>query len=218
MEFTVQIYSFKNCVSANFKRKIGILGGTFNPVHVGHIYMARRAYQEFSLDKVIFIPVGDPPHKRDIEVTDKEHRFTMVEIAVDGIEGMEVSRVEVERQGSTYTIDTLSALKQQSDDEFYYIIGTDTLFEITTWKRYEEVLKLTEFICFSRPGYETEKILRYLEFFREEYSKHIHMSEYRGIDVSSHEIRKRVKMGLSIKGLVPDDVETYIRENGLYIL
>ena len=218
MEFSIQICNFKNCISAHFKRKIGILGGTFNPIHVGHIYMAARAYKEFSLDKVLFVPVGDPPHKKDIEVVDKEHRYTMVEIGIDGLEGMEVSRLEIERQGATYTIDTLNAFKEESDDEFYYIIGADTLFEITTWKRYEEVLKLTEFICFSRPGYETEKVNKYIDFFREKYSKKIYMSEYRGIDVSSNEIRKRVKSSESIKGLVSDGVETYIKENGLYIL
>lgn len=217
MEFTVQICNFRKCMLAHFKRKIGILGGTFNPIHVGHIYMAKRAYEEFSLDKVLFIPVGDPPHKRDIEVVDKEHRFTMAEIGIEGQEGMEVSRLEVDRLGSTYTIDTLNALKE-GGDEFYYIIGADTLFELTTWKRYEEVFKLTEFICFSRPGYETEKVIKYLDFFKEKYSKHIYLSEYRGIDVSSNEIRKRIKNGQPIKGLVSDDVETYIKENGLYIL
>ena len=217
MDYFTQICDLNSAHASRYERKIGLFGGTFNPVHLGHVYMARQVYREFKLDKVVFIPVGDPPHKRNDHVEGKEHRFAMLQIALSGLDGFEVSRVELDREGSTYTIDTLTLLKKQMTGcKFYFIVGADNIFEIVTWKRYEEVLKLTEFICFYRPGYEKEKVFEYMRFYQEKYGKEILLSEYTGINVSSKEVRKKLQEGESVKGLVGEGVEHYIKENGLY--
>lgn len=198
------------------KEKIGLLGGTFNPVHLGHVYMAKEILKEFSLDKIIFIPVGDPPHKEGNKIVNKEHRFAMLEIATADEKKFFVSRIELDRVGKTYTIDTMRQLKSEYDADFYFIIGADTLFELPTWKEYEEVFKITDFICISRPGYDEDKAQAYKKYYKERFSKDIRFSSSTGLDMSSEEIRAKLKNGESVKGFLDENVEYYIISNGLY--
>lgn len=198
-------------------RKIGINGGTFDPIHIGHIKSAENVFIALDLDEVVFIPTGNPPHKVSNLVTDETHRFEMVKLAIEGNDKFKVSNIEVNRKGYSYTIDTLKELKKQyeekyGDVKFYYIIGTDVLAEIQSWKDSKEVFKICEFAVLKRPGYAYSdakiKAVQSGALIHEIYSEEI--------DISSTEIRDKVKRGESIEKYVPQKVYEYILNNGLY--
>lgn len=199
--------------------KIGILGGTFNPIHNGHLIMAEEIRETFKLDKILFIPSGTPPHKSGDEVIDKEHRVNMVLEAIKDNKFFEKSRIEVERKGYTYTIDTLKELKasQKEDVLLYYIIGADVLYDLLNWKDYQLVLKECKFIAALRPGNESDKFERHVKYLKTNFEAKISKGYIPLIDISSTEIRKRVKEGRTIKYLVPESVENYIKKNKLYL-
>ncbi len=197
--------------------KIGILGGTFNPPHCGHLHMALSAIEDFGLDKVILLPVGDPPHKRNINVAPGIHRLNMIEILKGDDSRLEVSDMEIRRQGYTYTIDSLRALaKDIKNAVFYYIIGEDTLFELETWKEYENVFAMTEFICIPRPGGERALLRSRINDMRIKYNKRIALSLHEGPDISSTEIRRLIAERRDTSGLIPNEVRRYIDDNELY--
>lgn len=200
------------------KQRIGISGGTFNPIHLGHLIIAEMARDRFGLDKVLFIPSGMPPHKNLGSVLDAEQRFDMVRRAVAGNSYFEESRIEIDRVGYTYTVDTLKKLRELygSDAILYYIIGADVLHDLVTWKSFEEVFKICEFIAALRPGNNTQDFYRQMEYLKDTYGAVIHFIETPLIEISSTDIRKRIKEGRSIKYLVPESVEEYIKSNKLY--
>ncbi|MDF2524348.1 MAG: nicotinic acid mononucleotide adenylyltransferase [Clostridiales bacterium] len=199
-------------------KRVGISGGTFDPIHYGHLITAEHIREKFELDKILFIPAGTPPHKDINQVTESEHRYNMVCSAVNGNPAFEVSRVEVDRKGYTYTVDTLSQLQQSygRETEFNFIIGADVVSELLTWKDPERVFGLCNFIAVFRPGYEMKQFLEQIEYLKKSYSARIKTINVPLIDISSTEIRSRVKSGLSIRYLVPHEVEQYIYKNKLY--
>lgn len=199
-------------------RKIGIFGGTLNPVHHGHLIMAENARERFGLDKVLFIPTGIPPHKNDVEVTSALHRFNMVKCALSGNPDFEASRLEIDRTGYSYTVDTLMSLKgvHGKNAMFYFIIGADVIPELVTWKNFSKVFEMCSFIAVLRPGYQCESFMAQVTELRERYSASISTVDVPMIDISSTNIRERIKSGASIKYLVPQCVEKYIYDNGLY--
>jgi len=207
-------------VQNNTKRykKIGISGGTFDPVHHGHLIAAQEIRERLELDKVLFIPVGLPPHKKNQRVTEPEHRYNMVLEAIRSNPFFEASRIEIDRGGYTYTIDTLLNLKviYGDDTRLFFIIGADVVPELVTWKRFEEVFKLCEFVAVNRPGSQREGFFESVRYLKERYSAIIHTIMLPSIEISSTDIRNRVKNGRTIKYLVPESVEKYIYENGLY--
>ncbi|MGI6169555.1 MAG: nicotinate-nucleotide adenylyltransferase [Christensenellales bacterium] len=199
------------------RRRVGLLGGTFNPVHVGHVALGMQAKKEFSLDGVVYVPVGLPPHKRDEFVADAQDRFAMLQLAVGGQPGLSISRIEMDRQGYTYTVDTLTDLKcLYPDDDFYFIIGADTLFEVQTWKNVARVFELCGFIVFYRPGHHAVAMMEEVGRLREAYGARMQFAEFTGPDVSSTLIRHKLERGESVEGMLPPGVERYILENGVY--
>jgi len=190
--------------------KIGIMGGTFDPIHLGHLEMAEFCLKCFDLDKIMFLPLGDAPHKQNI--TAKELRIEMLRNATAYEKRFFVSTVEAERTGKTYTFDTLTELKSNSNDDFCYIIGGDTLNTLDMWYRAEDVFKLTRFLVIDRPNVD----------FAEKAKKAIAMGArliftyHQGLNISSTEIRERVKHGASVEGLVDPNTEAFIYEHGLY--
>lgn len=200
-------------------RKIGILGGTFNPVHYGHLIIAEAAREALGLDRVLFIPSGLPPHKSNSEVAGAEHRYDMVERAVRSNPYFEASRAEIERPGYTYTVDTLRSLgvRYGGNAGLYFIIGADVINELTTWKNFKEVFALCSFIAFRRPGADRNSFEGDTARLKEKYPLSISVIEAPLIDISSTGIRERVSAYKSIKYLVPECVEEYIYENGLYV-
>lgn len=195
--------------------KIGILGGTFNPIHMGHLMIAEHIRQEKNFDKIIFIPTGDPPHK-DVEVPGIK-RAEMVRLAISDNKHFEMSPIEVNREGITYTVDTLRELKNIYD-EMYYIIGSDTIFQLRTWKNFKEVAKMTKFIYMLRPGTEDASVLSdEIEFLKENYNAQIEEIEGPMLYLSSTYLRERIKGDKSIKYLVPVSVIKFINDEGLYV-
>lgn len=161
---------------------------------------------------MLFIPNGDPPHKAD-DLTDSEHRYEMVRLATESNPGFEVSRMEVEREGPSYTFDTLTDLRSRNpDSDLYYIIGVDALAEILTWYRPAEVIELATFIAVSRPGYDCNS----LSVLPESYHSQIQSLETIGFDLSATAIRERARAGLPLRYLLPDSVDSYICHHGLY--
>lgn len=200
------------------KGKTGIFGGTFNPIHNGHLIVAESVREQFGLDRVLFMPSGQPPHKRDSEVIDPEHRFEMVRLAVESNPFFEASRMEIDRSGFTYTVNTLQELRAQCGDEteFYFIIGADVVPELITWKDFRQVFSLCEFIAVLRPGFDREAFMGEIGRISADYGAVIHTVGARLVDISSTEIRGRRMAGESIKYLVPDGVMEYIYKEGLY--
>ena len=198
--------------------KLGIFGGTFNPIHYGHLIAAEAVRERLQLDKVIFMTSGRPPHKNDEQVADAEDRYEMVKQAIASNPYFEASRIELDRKGYTYTVDTLRALKQEYGDStrLHFIIGADIVDELTTWKEYENVFRLCDFAAVLRPGYDRTKLEADIQRLKEQYGVGIHTVTIPLIDISSTDIRERCALGRSIRYLVTDDTERFIIQHGLY--
>ncbi|NLX63633.1 MAG: nicotinate-nucleotide adenylyltransferase [Clostridiaceae bacterium] len=196
---------------------LGIMGGTFNPIHYGHLLMCEGIREEFNLEKIIFIPAKTPPHKDNTKIIEAQDRLRMVELAIGDNPFFEASEIEMKREGASYTVDTLRLIKEQENNkEISLIIGADSLVQFETWKDYREIFKLAVIIVASRPDTKEDILSSYINKFRKEYGANIQKYSGKAMDYSSTEIRKRVGMGLSIKYMVPPEVERYIYENGLY--
>ncbi len=198
--------------------RIGILGGTFNPVHLGHLALARGAVKAFGLEKVLFIPSAKPPHKKPGALAPVKHRMAMLKLAIKGKPGFEISDIETRRAGPSYTIDTITRLKKKNPSaDYYFIIGSDSLRELHTWKRIRDLLKLCTFITFTRPGkggpgrIKNTRLgpARTCELMR-------HFMPGRMPDISSSAIRRRIAEGKNIRYLVPQAVAEYIAAKALY--
>jgi len=207
--------------SNNKPKKIGIMGGTFNPVHHGHLVTAQEALNQFDLDEVIFIPTGDPPHKIDDLLAHAEDRYLMTVIATSSNSSFFVYRIEIDRKGKSYTIDTVKELRKLfgSDSELYFITGADAILEILTLKNTREIVTLAKFIAATRPGYDLSRIkeLKTTLFSNEdEGDRRIFIMEIPALAISSTDIRQRIKIGRPVNYLVPEGVNNYILKHGLY--
>lgn len=199
-------------------RRIGILGGTFNPIHNGHLLMAETVRESFELDKILFIPSGQPPHKTNDTVADAESRYEMVQRAVGSNRYFEASRIEIDRRGYTYTIDTLNILKKEygSETQLFFLIGSDVIPELKTWRNCNDVFKMCEFIAAIRPGYDEGTFKAALRDGLISEELKITLTKTPLMEISSSAIRERVRKGQTIKYLVPEKVEYYIYSKGLY--
>ncbi len=200
------------------KLRYAIMGGTFDPIHFGHLAAAEAVKEELHCDKIIFIPSGNPPHKRMRTLTDTIHRYTMTVMAVNSNPNFEVSNIEISRNGYTYTLDTVKQLLDYYSDnvELLFITGADAILEVETWYKVEELLKLCSFVAVTRPGYDKSKLEQKLEYLESKYNSRLYSIDVPGLNISSTDIRKRVKEGRSIKYLVPESIEQYIYKNKLY--
>jgi len=196
-------------------RRIGLMGGSFNPIHCGHLNMARAALDSGMVDQVLFLPSGNPPHKRS-GLADKLDRLAMARLAISGEPDMEICTEEIDREGVIYTVDTLTILRQKMPDaRFYYLIGADTLRVLHTWRRAEDVIHLCAFLVVMRPGEDEADVLEAAARWRA-LGAQIDFLPARLMDISSTEIRERMEDGRSLEALVPAQVEAYIRAHGLY--
>ncbi|HEY5501025.1 MAG TPA: nicotinate-nucleotide adenylyltransferase [Candidatus Humimicrobiaceae bacterium] len=203
------------------KLKIGIMGGTFNPVHHGHLVAAGEALSQFNLNRVIFIPSGDPPHKNSSEERIAEHRYLMTVIATSANNNFFVSRIEIDRKGKSYTVDTVRELRKiyGESTDLYFITGADAILEILTWKKTAEIMELCSFIAATRPGYNISRIQDLKErLFKKtkNNTEKIFVMEVPALAISSTDIRQRVREKRPIDYLVPEGVSNYILKHGLY--
>ncbi|MBQ1273840.1 MAG: nicotinate-nucleotide adenylyltransferase [Cellulosilyticum sp.] len=199
-------------------RKLAIMGGTFDPIHMGHLVTAEEVRHEFNVDEVLFVPTGHPPHKSHINMTTCEHRYLMTVLATAANPYFKVSRIEIEREGVTYTIDTIKELKRiyGEDVSLYFITGADAVHKILGWKESAELLQLCDFVAVTRPGYNKEDLMRKVKEINEKYETNIHFLEVPALAISSSDIRKRLMEMKPIKYLVPQEVENYIKKHALY--
>ena len=191
--------------------KTGILGGVFNPVHTAHLIAAEAVRQQLNLDRILFIPASNPPHKNTEGLTDAEKRFEMIKLAISGNKYFEASDIEIKMPPNvkSYTVDTLAALKEKyKNDEFYLIIGMDQFTELHTWKEPQKLFELSKVVVINRPGF-TDDI-------QNEFTKLANFVKIPYMEISSSIIRQRAKENKSIKYLVPEKVEEFIIENNLY--
>ena len=197
--------------------KLGILGGTFNPPHIGHLICAHEALDQLALDRVTLMPAGRPPHKQVAADPGAEARLAMCEAAVAGEERLDVSRLELDREGRSYTVDTLRALHDQHpQDDLTFIVGGDMARSLPTWREPEAVLELATLAVAERAGSEREEIRGELRALRGATEQRVRFFEMPRIDVSSSLVRERVASGRPIRHLVPDAVAQAIAQNGWY--
>ena len=199
--------------------KTGILGGTFDPIHKGHLAVAEEVRLRLNLDEVLFIPVGYPWRKAGSLILPAEHRVEMVRLAIADRPSFRVSTIEVDREGPSYTIDTLEELRSGlgNGDEIFFIVGWDSLADLPNWKAPERVIRLCRLVAVPRPGYFPPD-LKSLEDVIPGLSERAILLDGPEVDVSASQIRERVARGLPISGLGPEAVERYIREHGLYLV
>ncbi|MFH1577943.1 MAG: nicotinate-nucleotide adenylyltransferase, partial [Candidatus Omnitrophota bacterium] len=186
--------------------KIGIFGGTFNPVHLGHLILAEEVRQKIGLSKVIFVPANLPPHKNNGEIVSAACRLKMLKLAVKGNSYFSVSDIEIKRHGRSYTIDTLKEFNRiYKGNELYFIIGSDLVKYLSEWKDLKEIIALVKFIVATRPGYPLEDLPDYMTKI-----------DIRAVDISAFEVRQCVEQGHSFRYLIPEAVRSYIIKEGLY--
>ncbi|MBU0629487.1 MAG: nicotinate-nucleotide adenylyltransferase [Candidatus Margulisbacteria bacterium] len=199
-------------------KRIGIMGGTFNPIHRGHLALAAAAKKAFRLERIIFIPSGTPPHKKPGEVLDKEIRYRLVKMAIRGKKKYYLSRIELDRPGYSYAVDTFITLKKLfgPNAKLYYIMGLDSINELLSWRKPLELFKLCEFIIGTRPGSKIRSFRRLLKFppLQKEADK-LNLIELKEA-ISASDIRRRIKEGRGTGRLVPKVVAGYIAKKGLY--
>jgi nicotinate-nucleotide adenylyltransferase len=206
--------------------KLGVLGGTFDPIHNGHVVAAEAAQQTLGLDAITLIPSHIPPHRHDPVGATGEQRYEMTQLAAVGHPGWSASRLELDREGPSYTYDTLTALGELSRErgepngtQIFFITGADAFAEIATWSRYPAVLELANFVVVSRPGITLDSLrARVPSAFRDRSSAstRVILVEAHTPDISSTDIRRRVRAGHSVSGFVPDPVARYIAAHRLY--
>lgn len=197
--------------------RIGILGGTFNPPHVGHLTISHEAMEKAGLDKIIFIPCGNPPHKETSAIPDGKHRMEMVRLAIEGHPDFEVSDIEVVDREKSYTAKTLGKLKKiYPDDRLCFIVGADSLCQMEEWFCPAEIFRQAEIVVADRGGIENCDVEESIEYYRAKYNADITKIIMDTIDMSSSDIRRRIKCGQSIKDMVCDKVIDYIYKSGIY--
>lgn len=197
-------------------RRLGILGGTFDPPHHGHLGVAQEAHHQLALDRVLLVPAGAPPHKPSQPITPGHHRLNMLERTIAGNPHLAVSGVDLERPGPCYTVDTLALLRAEygPGPEFYFIEGADSLADLPTWYRPHHLLELCKLAVVRRPGVEVD--LSALEALLPGLRARVHFIQMPLLEISSTDLRHRVREGRPISYLVPSGVEAYIEEQGLY--
>jgi nicotinate-nucleotide adenylyltransferase len=199
--------------------RVGVLGGTFDPIHIGHLVAAEEVRVQLRLDRVVFVPAGLPPHKLTDDVASVAHRLAMVNLAVASNPYFTVSHVDIDRFGPSYTVDTIELLRDEwgraaDNVELYFIMGSDSLADIPIWHKPERLIRLCRLAVVGRPGYQVD--MEELERSLPGITSRVHCVNSPQLDISSTDIQRRVREGLPIKYQVPEAVEDYIYENELY--
>ncbi|MCB5385698.1 nicotinate-nucleotide adenylyltransferase [Blautia glucerasea] len=205
-----------NC--QNNHKRIGIMGGTFDPIHMGHLILGEQSFEQLHLDKVLFMPSGNPPHKRNRAGRASDgQRVDMVRLAIEDNPHFELSLAEMHETGYTYTYRTLEELKEQNPDtDYYFIIGADSLFTFDEWKEPARICRACTLVVAVRDHASSDELNQEIKRLSAEYEGRFTLLDTMNIDVSSHQIRSWVSKGKSLKYYVPDPVISYMKENGIY--
>lgn len=198
-------------------KKTGIMGGTFNPIHMGHLLLAESARESFGLDEIVFIPNGCSYMKKDSEVADKQVRYEMTRLAIEDNPAFSISDIEIKREGNSYTCDTLIQLKEQEPEtEFYFIVGADSLFSMEKWKNPEIIFQNCTILAAVRDDKDTEALRAQIVCLEDKFHAEVRLICMPPIAVSSTDIRNRLKQERSVRYMVPDAVISYIYKHSLY--
>jgi len=212
------------------RKRIGLFGGTFNPIHLGHLRGVEEIREAFNLQEVIFIPAAIPPHKVAEEVVQARHRLEMVKLAIATNPHFSTSDIELSRRGKSYSIDTIRFFREKHPDVFFFILGRDAFVEIETWKEFQNLFSLCNFVVMTRPGFQKKRSpsplptsLTSAFHYDQETGAWIHLSghtlsfkEITVLDISSTKIRELTERTESVRYLIPEEVETYIKQHFLY--
>ena len=200
-------------------KRIAVMGGTFDPIHYGHLVAAEAVRAEFNTEIVLFIPTGIQPYKQNQSVSHPEHRYLMAVLATASNPNFTVSRIEIDKKEVNYTIDTINEIISMCDlgAEVFFITGADSVLQILTWKNGDELIKKCNFVAVTRPGYNKNDLVEYAVSLKKSHSAKLHFLEIPALAISSTDIRSRIKTGSTIKYLVPHEVERYIEKSGLYL-
>lgn len=200
------------------REKIGIMGGTFDPIHIGHLILGEIAYEQFQLDKVLFMPAGNPPHKKNRkDGASNQQRVEMVKRAIASNPHFELSLEEMDKTTYTYTYKTLEELKERNlDTDYYFILGADSLYDFEDWKEPGRILRACTILVATRNHTSYEQLNNQISYLEEKYHGRIEKMNSPTIDIASKELRARIAEGKPIIYYVPDEVAAYIRENNIY--
>lgn len=197
--------------------KIGIMGGTFDPIHIGHLLLGEFAYEDFGLDEIWFLPNGNPPHKENEFGESLDERVEMVRMAIEGVPHFRISLYEAKENVHSYTYQTMGHFNEKyPEHEFYFILGADSLFSIEKWKYFKEIFPTCTILAAMRDDKDLDDMERQIEYLHEKYHARIEILKAPLIEISSTTIRERASKGLTVHYMVPDAVAKYIREKGLY--
>lgn len=198
-------------------KKVGIMGGTLNPIHIGHLVLAERAMEEMQLDEIWIIPTGCSYMKAGQDIVSGEERFTMASMAVAGHERMKCLDIEIKRSGYTYSYETLEQLRAEYPTySFYFIFGADCLFTIENWKYPQRIFANCSVIAAARNGASTVDMEDKIQQLQQRFGAQITLLRFPNLEISSTELRERIRLGKSVKYLLPDNVISYIKEKGFY--
>jgi nicotinate-nucleotide adenylyltransferase len=202
--------------------RLGIYGGTFDPVHYGHLLLAEQCREQSALDEVWFVPAAAPPHKENVEITSAKHRVNMLDFAVAGCPELKICELELERGGVSYTVDTLQQLSDEDPSrELFLLVGMDSLLDLPTWREPERILQLATVVAVNRRSQHSsgaeQSALSACRQITPAAEERIELAEMPDIDISATDIRSRVRAGKSIRFLTPRPVAMYIAEHGLYL-
>jgi len=196
--------------------KTGVFGGTFDPVHIGHLAVAERVYSDLGLDRIVFVPANRSPFKLGKASASGEHRLNMLKLAIQDNSHFAVSDIELQRGGTSYTVDTMEVFREQyPQDEFYFIMGMDSFLELSCWKDVERLVELARLVVVTRPGYELPPEQKQSALPASVWQRTCFL-EMPGLDIAATEIRERIKKGRSVRYLLVPEVETYIYANEIY--
>ncbi len=203
-------------ISSRVQKKVGIMGGTFNPIHLGHLLLAETAYHQFHLDEVLIMPTKNPYYKKLSNSVTEEDRVRMVELAIADNPHFILSKEELNREGATYTVETLEHLTaRHPDTDYYFIMGADSLYHIESWKDTERILALSTIVVADRGG-SSSSLKSQIDYIENKYDGDIRLLRSPFLEISSNDIRRRVRESESIRYLLPQKVADYIYEGNLY--
>lgn len=198
--------------------KKAIFGGTFDPIHNGHIYIAYEALKCLELDKVIFMPSGNPPHKQGKNITDAFLRAEMIKMVIKNEEKFEISGYEINKTSINYTYETMEYYKQlEPNTQWYFLTGTDCLMELESWKNVDRILNACKFVVFSRAGYYSQDIINQKKYIENKYNNSILYLNLKAVNISSTKVRNMIKNGIKASRYLPSNVYNTIKVLGLYL-
>ena len=199
--------------------RVGIMGGTFNPVHLAHLAIAHGAYRQAYLDKVIFMPTGNPPHKSSEDIISGEHRCEMIKLAIKDIPYFEFSDLEFQREGKIYSAQTLEIFHEMNpEDLLFFIMGADSLFSIESWYMPQKVMEIADIICIGRDGVSDENLERQADLLLDKYNARVQFVNIPQMDISSSDIRNGIRESRDMGRYLPAEVWEYIKRTGCYTI